>query len=344
LNIHTTVRNLHTGDEGIIVAFDGDMAIVELFDDGDRYPIPLQSLVRTEDFYGTIAFDKDLQDKFGKKSKGVQKQIAQQSPKVVEAFKPTHEPLPKGVAKDSGLHLAFDLQNDIYLIYLINDTNFSFTISVSLSLNERLVFDFKHHIAAHDFFPIGEIPHQALNDSPKVSIIAPSLKIAIDHALRPKFFYNNPKTLAICPKAMPVWTIKERLAAQDDPNALKELAANDKVSSILSKPKNPFLNKHQSIFLAEFDNELDLHHDILLKGKKYDVADILPLQLQAFEHYLMRAINLNVPRVYIIHGKGTGRLRTEIHKSLSKNKHIMRFNNDYHPKYDYGATEVVIND
>jgi Smr domain len=344
LTLHTVVRNLHTGDEGIIVAFDGDMAMVELFDDGDRYPIPLQSLVRTEEFFGTIAFDKDLTNKFAKKSKAVQKQVQQNEPKTVAAFVPTHAPLPKGEAQNTGLHLAFDLQNDIYLIYLVNDTNFSFTISVELILNEASALDFKHHIAAHDYFPIGEMPHSALNNSPKIKISAPALKIEIEHALRPKFFYNAPKTLAICPKAMPVWTIKERLAAQDDPTALKERAAQDKVTAVFTKPKNPFLQKHQSIILAEFDNELDLHHDILLKGKKYEVADILPKQMEAFEHYLLRAINLNVPRVYIIHGKGTGRLRTEIHKSLAKNKYVSRFNNDYHPKYGHGATEVVIND
>jgi hypothetical protein len=177
LTLHTHVRNLHTGDEGIIVAFDGDMAMVELFSDGERYPIPHQSLVRTEDFFGTIAFDKDLSDKFTKKSKGVQKQILQQQPKVAAAFVPTHAPLPKGEPKDSGLHLAFDLQHDIYLIYLINDTNFSFTVHLSLTLNDALAFDFKHHIAAHDFFPIGEMAQRSLNDSPKVRVIAPSFFI-----------------------------------------------------------------------------------------------------------------------------------------------------------------------
>ena len=60
LPIGTIVRNLHTGDEGRIVAIDDDMAIVELFDDNDRYPIPMQSLVRSEEFFGTIDFDREL--------------------------------------------------------------------------------------------------------------------------------------------------------------------------------------------------------------------------------------------------------------------------------------------
>ena len=94
---------------------------------------------------------------------------------------------------------------------------------------------------------------------------------------------------------------------------------------------------------AEFPDALDLHVDKLLDNPK-EVAkeDILEFQLQHVRDYLDRAIRLGVDRVWIIHGKGTGALRNRVHELLSKMGDLEKYQHKYHPKYDYGATEVVL--
>ncbi|MEO1437147.1 MAG: Smr/MutS family protein, partial [Bacteroidota bacterium] len=62
--------------------------------------------------------------------------------------------------------------------------------------------------------------------------------------------------------------------------------------------------------------------------------------IQAFETYIARAIELGIPYVYIIHGKGTGRLRSIIELKLSKNTQVKSFEGGYHEGYEFGATKV----
>ena len=108
------------------------------------------------------------------------------------------------------------------------------------------------------------------------------------------------------------------------------------------KTKNKYIQLNDLQAFAAFPSDIDLHENVLLAGKKVAEADILRLQIDAFERYLSRAIMLAIPRVYIIHGNGRGRLRDEIHRLLKQNNYVIRYNNDFHPKYGGGATEVVI--
>ncbi|MBK6929627.1 MAG: Smr/MutS family protein [Saprospirales bacterium] len=48
-----------------------------------------------------------------------------------------------------------------------------------------------------------------------------------------------------------------------------------------------------------------------------------------------------VPRVFIIHGVGEGKLRETIADELRRRPEVHKFKNEYHTKYGYGATEVV---
>ena len=70
-------------------------------------------------------------------------------------------------------------------------------------------------------------------------------------------------------------------------------------------------------------------------------AEILRLQLRTFDDYLEKAIRVGVPKVFIIHGLGKGRLRNEIASRLIRHPEVETFKNEYHPRYGYGATEVI---
>jgi len=92
---------------------------------------------------------------------------------------------------------------------------------------------------------------------------------------------------------------------------------------------------------AEFNNELDLHIEKLTDTSKgMRNADMLHLQMRRFQDYMDQAIRLGVPRVFIIHGVGKGRLKNDIHRWLEDNPYVTGFKNEFHHNFGYGATEV----
>ena len=60
-----------------------------------------------------------------------------------------------------------------------------------------------------------------------------------------------------------------------------------------------------------------------------------------FQRFLDNAIKLGVPRVFVIHGVGEGKLREAIAARLAENPNVSKFKNEFHHKYGYGATEVI---
>ena len=74
------------------------------------------------------------------------------------------------------------------------------------------------------------------------------------------------------------------------------------------------------------DNELDLHHCV--------VADVEPALLQFISQALVRGFD----RIRIIHGKGSGKLRTEVQRCLKGCSTVSRFEYAQTREGSYGAT------
>lgn len=93
--------------------------------------------------------------------------------------------------------------------------------------------------------------------------------------------------------------------------------------------------------MAEMPTDIDLHIEVLRK----DYAHIpenerLLVQMKAMQKYVEKAMALGLQRVYLIHGVGKGTLRNAIHAYLQTLGNIQSYNNHFHPRYGYGATEV----
>jgi dsDNA-specific endonuclease/ATPase MutS2 len=69
---------------------------------------------------------------------------------------------------------------------------------------------------------------------------------------------------------------------------------------------------------------------------------MLHYQLNQFQHSFEKAISQGAEKFYAIHGVGTGRLKQEIHRLLRTYKEVKSFNNDYNPRYGFGATEIIL--
>lgn len=85
---------------------------------------------------------------------------------------------------------------------------------------------------------------------------------------------------------------------------------------------------------------IDLHsHELIETTHGMTRYDILNLQLTKAKETLAEARRRRIPKVLIIHGKGTGRLRDEIQNLLSKMGGIEYYYADF-ADGGYGATEI----
>jgi len=75
-----------------------------------------------------------------------------------------------------------------------------------------------------------------------------------------------------------------------------------------------------------------------LDGKSEE--EILSIQISRAKSYIQEAIEFRAQRVYIIHGVGSGRLKSEVYDILRDIKQVKEAINEYHPKYGMGCTEI----
>ncbi len=100
-----------------------------------------------------------------------------------------------------------------------------------------------------------------------------------------------------------------------------------------------------ALAFANFPPDIDLHAEKLIKDpSRLDAAAILAIQLDRARAYLERAAALGLPRVYLIHGVGKGRLRAELDALLRRHPHVKGHHHGYFAKYGFGATEVELGD
>lgn len=86
---------------------------------------------------------------------------------------------------------------------------------------------------------------------------------------------------------------------------------------------------------------IDLHIEQLTPSfRGMSNYEIMMIQLAHFEKYLQLAVAHMQPKLTVIHGVGTGRLRNEIHELLRTKKEVKSFVNQYHPNFGFGATEI----
>ena len=164
--------------------------------------------------------------------------------------------------------------------------------------------------------------------------------------LKPKLFHKNTREVTWFPEAVTVFDVfaKARLARAPEPSLRAYTQQHaPPVEQLAARRRAEAKPDYGVQAAAEFSNELDLHID-KLTGRAEDLTpgEMLDIQLAHMRKYLEVAIRLGIDRVYLIHGKGKGALRNRIHAELQRMGDLEGFNNDYHPKYGYGATEVVL--
>lgn len=79
---------------------------------------------------------------------------------------------------------------------------------------------------------------------------------------------------------------------------------------------------------------IDLHLDQELEYPLY-------YQISLFEKAVDDAIYKGYSSIRVIHGIGSGVLKSEIHRILSKHSSVESYINEYHPFYGMGSTKII---
>lgn len=344
-SIGTKVRFKHTGDLGEIIGRLGDgMVNVYLEEDDMEIPTFEDDLIRAEDYSKKTT----VKAKFvpGKKKK---KPIEPPRPKIETQY---------AIIKSKGIQLAFDPihQSDglteKYQIYLINDTRTDVIFTFELFLNGDARKKISGRLPAISTLEVGELLYDELNDYPEIDIECWKIttsgtgsRLFKTLKIKAKQFFKKLITAPLLNRSAHLYIVFGKLENLNKPHEKEDLKSYTKRNIVTYKKDNPFRNydQHNIKEYAEFSPEIDLHIEKLITTtRKMNNSEIIKIQLNHFEAYLAKAIRLGISPVFIIHGIGKGRLRDEIATRLIQNHDVLTFKNEYHPKYGWGATEVVL--
>ena len=341
--IGTKVRLRFTGDRGTITGLlDGGMLQVRLDNDPD-FEIPTfeEDLQRDEAAEPISAGAKFIQGKQEKKPEAPPARRLQSQYKIL---------------KPKGLQLVFepmpgrDGSVSRFKVWILNDTSSEFLMEFDLFTHARDVLSVDDKIHASTALELGDFLSDDLNEAPEAFLRVRRITTAgvdepIEHTLKikPKAFFNSLLTAPILNVLAYQFVMIDKFEQEDgkEESDLKSYAKQQ-----VSKPVRESNSRPYKAFdpeaLANFVTEIDLHIQSLLNGHaRLDKSEIMRIQLQHCQRFVEKAARLGAPRVFLIHGVGEGKLKDAIADQLKANPDVVKFKNEYHHKYGYGATEVI---
>ena len=343
------VKLLHTGDEGTVTDIIDEQMVNVLLDDGDEIPAFIEDLIRIED-YRTA-----MRNKPPVKAKIVKGKTEKPKP---EPDRPEVE-VQYSILRSLGIQLAFvpqyrdDGSTEKYAITLINDTAYDVLYSFELYLANVLKIKSNGKLDSVTYIELGELIFDQLNDTPEVEFDCWQVttegtgkKISKTLKIKAQQFFKKIKTAPLLNVRVHHYVLFENFDAQDKKEEDLKSYAKRKSKPLKYKPPNKIsFEKHSVSELAHFETEIDLHIDKLAPGGgKTSNAEKLRLQLYHFDAFIAKAVRVGAPRVFVIHGLGKGKLRNEIATRLMQNPDVVTFKNEFHPRYGWGATEVIFID
>ena len=277
--------------------------------------------------------------------------------KIVEKKKVYVDNMPKekGVLRDKkeeGMFICFmpvfdkDVFDDDVVeklkIYLVNQTDASFTFKYNLLFNGESSFQLTNTIEhLHEFY-LHDVNFEDLSDNPRFDV---EFSLSNPDNKKAPYYETSLKL-----KAKQIFKKIEEIKLKNEPTFLYPLfgtypdkAEEEKVD--INKLGNAGFRVYDLSRIKELlppaRSVVDLHIEKLTDSWKHlSNFEILTLQLKAFEKFYDLALAHFQPSLTIIHGVGVGKLRDEIHDILKTKKEVKSFVNQYHHAYGYGATEI----
>lgn len=255
-------------------------------------------------------------------------------------------PIVPQLPTQKGCYLAFH-QTSIgsYTIYLVNDTLTSFGFEFKLFLNQQLEHGFNKIIPANTYFAIGELLHAQFNDAPFIEFICPNFGFEKIIKLKYVKFVRTQQTIPLMGLNSYAFLLFKNLNPYTKKNSsIKEYTdSHKKEQSDLMAPINHLYRSFNLMDVASFEPELDLHAEKLVNDtSEFTARELYELQLQVLEDFMNKAIEFGLKEVFIIHGLGKGKLKQGVDDFLRFHGDVKTYKNEFHEKYGFGATKVLL--
>jgi len=322
MNVGDKVRFVHSKEAGIVTRILPNNVIEVEIEDGFRVPVMKRELA--------VVSAQEAQAFRG-----------QPSPQPAEKATETR---PTGIKAEKGIFMAFVPLNDREVVlHLVNNTDWDlpYTLTMpterhqrglsggylkaksSLKVQDLLIKDFDDwgtFVFNCLYFTIGFAPERApLNKRVKY---------------RANTFFKN----------------KRKAPLLDKDAYLFQLDADEKIEEPLNAQtlmeKMFEKNEPEPAAPAKIERPasvIDLHIEKLTRDfMTLSNAQMIEIQLKAFENQLEKAIASGMDEITFIHGVGNGVLRTELHRRMSKHKNVKFFEDAQKEKFGYGATKLKI--
>jgi hypothetical protein len=322
---------LHSQEEGEVVDLINDkMVMIEV--DNIRFPVYMDQI----DFPYYKRFTEKSFDRLKTKDK-----------KYIDDIK--KEKTASKHKESDGVWLSFlsvfdkDIFDDdvvvSFKLYLINQTNETYTFIYRLKFSGKSDFELKNQLFSFTDFYLHDVLLEDINDAPKMEFEFSLLTPAKNKA---EHFETTLKL-----KAKQLFQKIEAMKLKNEPTFVCKLFETypDKVVDI----KPDYNNSHGEFYDASKSQQyleparsaIDLHIEKLTDSWKHlSNFEILTIQLKYFEKYYYLSVAHQQPNLIVIHGIGSGKLKEEIHEILKSKKEVKSFVNQYHPSFGYGATEI----
>lgn len=226
-----------------------------------------------------------------------------------------------------------------FKIYLNNHTADKFNFSYQMLFRGTPGFHLKNSLLPFSDFYLHDVPFEEMNDSPKFDF---DFSLTEGNKKKVAHFESTFKI-----KARQLFQKIEEMRLKNQAVFSFNLFENypDKPVDLAPDYHNFFgalydiSNGRQHLEPAR--SVVDLHIEKLTDNwKGLSNFEILTIQLSNFEKYYNLAVAHRQPNLIVIHGIGSGKLRTEIHEILKLKKEVKSFANQYHRDFGFGATEI----
>jgi Smr domain len=231
-----------------------------------------------------------------------------------------------------------------FIIYLINDMKESCTFEYDFYLDDENDFSLRKIVLPHEAMLLHEIEYDALNQKPAFELVGRDIfnkyfQFDQYQKIKPQNFFNKKEVVPALSKEAYAYHIplKEIIRISRPKQAGKIVVDTEQ---LLQQMKQTSAKMNE---VEKPEWEIDLHMEALVQDHAAMPGDEkLNYQLTRFQQSLERAISHHQSKLYVIHGIGSGILKQKIHKMLRHYPHVKSFNNDYHPRYGFGATEIFL--
>ena len=315
MNIGDKVRLLHSTESGVIVAIKGVVIEVEI-EDGFSIPVSKSEIV-------LVAAEEAK--RFG--------QVEQASKNL---------PTPSEVKSVKGLFFALlPLNDQKFTLHFINNTDWDLPFAI-------------HRVQSQDYFQSIAAGYLQAKSSQRIEEVSlaqldqwGTYTIQAVFAQKSLFRLREPLLKKIKFRANQLKSMQE-VPVLNKNGYLLQIDREEAEKIDAQKIQEQLWEKQTATQTAENKlqkptPEVDLHIESLVKEyKNLSKEDILQHQLQAFEKALDNAIATGMEEIIFIHGVGSGTLKYEIQKHVSKHPHVAYYKDAQKSKFGYGATYIKI--